>query len=35
MADGSCPGFVPNPDLVGIGVSPAHQVTLPFADVTG
>ena len=35
MADASCPGIISNPDLVGIGVSPALQATpsLPFAEI--
>ena len=33
MADASCPGIVSNPDLVGIGVSPALQATLPVSGI--
>lgn len=34
MADASCLGFIPNPDLVGIGVGPALQAILHLADLT-
>jgi hypothetical protein len=33
--DNGCLGFVPNPDLVGIGVGHTFQATLHFADLTG
>jgi hypothetical protein len=37
MADASCQGIISNPDLVGIGVSPALHATPVrlFVDLTG